>query len=119
MFKLNRRPIRRRPRLILEELEARTLLSASGLDNLLTAQPFALAQASQADVSITPDKPPNGGGSGHGGHGGGGVTNPNPLGYSPGQIQNAYGFNQIYSSGLNGANQTIAIVDAYNDPNIQ
>jgi len=45
-----------------------------------------------------------------------------PSGYSPQQIQNAYGVNQIkFSSGTvtgSGAGQTIAIVDAYNDPNI-
>jgi hypothetical protein len=36
-------------------------------------------------------------------------------GYSPAQIKHAYGFDQV--SG-NGAGQTIAIVDAFNDPNI-
>ncbi len=45
-----------------------------------------------------------------------------PSGYSPQQIQDAYGVNQIsFSSGTvtgNGAGQTIAIIDAYNDPNI-
>lgn len=43
-------------------------------------------------------------------------------GYSPAQIAHAYGFDQInFSSGAvagNGAGQTIAIIDAYNDPNI-
>ena len=46
-----------------------------------------------------------------------------PTGYTPQQIQNAYGVNQITFSGGkvagNGAGQTIAIVDAYNDPNIR
>ena len=46
-----------------------------------------------------------------------------PTGYTPQQIQSAYGINQIKFSGGtvagNGAGQTIAIVDAYNDPNIQ
>ncbi len=45
-----------------------------------------------------------------------------PSGYSPQQIQTAYGVNQItFSSGTvsgSGAGQTIAIIDAYNDPNI-
>ncbi len=36
-----------------------------------------------------------------------------PEGYIPAQIENAYGFNQV---SLNGAGQTIAIVDAYDDP---
>src|SRR5580704_7112928 len=37
-------------------------------------------------------------------------------GITPAQIRNAYGVNQ---TGYNGAGQTIAIVDAFNDPNIQ
>ena len=39
-----------------------------------------------------------------------------PSGYSPSQIQSAYGFNKVSN---NGAGQTIAIVDAYDDPTIQ
>ena len=43
-------------------------------------------------------------------------------GYTPTQIAHAYGFDQIsYSNGAvagNGAGQTIAIVDAFNDPSI-
>jgi subtilase family serine protease len=48
------------------------------------------------------------------------VTNPTPpaTAYTPAQTQNAYGFSQLLSQGNNGAGQTIAIVDAYNDPNI-
>jgi subtilase family serine protease len=45
-------------------------------------------------------------------HGGGGGT---PAGYSPAQIRHAYGIDQLAS---NGTGQTIAIVDAYDDPNI-
>lgn len=45
-----------------------------------------------------------------------------PTGYNPSQISQAYGFNQIsFNNGTvpgNGAGQTIAIVDAYDDPNI-
>jgi subtilase family serine protease len=44
------------------------------------------------------------------------------VGYSPSQISQAYGFNQIsFDNGTvaaNGGGQTIAIVDAYNQPNI-
>ena len=41
--------------------------------------------------------------------------------YTPAQIQQAYGFNNITFGGVagNGSGQTIAIVDAYDDPNIQ
>ncbi len=45
-----------------------------------------------------------------------------PAGFSPQQISQAYGFNQItFSNGTivgNGSGQTIAIVDAYSQPNI-
>ena len=34
--------------------------------------------------------------------------------YTPAQIRHAYGFDQVSQT---GAGQTIAIVDAYNDPN--
>ncbi len=38
---------------------------------------------------------------------------------SPQQIQSAYGFNQLYNTGINGSRQSIAIIDAYGDPNLQ
>jgi subtilase family serine protease len=42
------------------------------------------------------------------------------VGLSPTQLRQAYGFNQVSFSGVtgNGTGQTIAIVDAYNDPDI-
>jgi len=43
------------------------------------------------------------------------VTSNTPYGYTPAQIKAYYGFG---SSSTAGAGQTIAIVDAYNDPNI-
>jgi subtilase family serine protease len=39
-----------------------------------------------------------------------------PVGYTPQQIQKAYGIDQLYGTIGNGAGQTIAIVDAYDDP---
>jgi hypothetical protein len=44
-----------------------------------------------------------------------------PTGYTPAQIRHAYGFDQItFAGGVagDGARQTIAIVDAFDDPNI-
>jgi hypothetical protein len=45
-----------------------------------------------------------------------------PTGYTPAQIRHAYGFDQIAFSGgtvaADGSGETIAIVDAYDDPNI-
>jgi len=44
-----------------------------------------------------------------------------PFGFSPAQVQTAYGFNNISFGGVagDGSRETIAIVDAYDDPNIQ
>src|SRR5579871_7049214 len=45
-----------------------------------------------------------------------------PVGLSPSQVRHAYGFDQItFQNGTvvgDGTGQTIAIVDAYDDPNI-
>ncbi len=77
-----------------EALESRSLLSASPLSAL--AQPLISPLA----------------------------TNTSPSGYAPAQIRHAYGFDQIAftsSSGTisgTGAGQTIAIVYAYNDPDV-
>jgi hypothetical protein len=75
----------------LEQLELRLTLSASPID----AEPLA---------QIIPN-----------------VTNKHPSGFTPAQMQHAYGFDQLSFAGgraANGAGQTIAIVDAFNDPKI-
>ncbi len=78
------RPIRR-PRLVLEELETRTVPSASSLASPLSvATPLASSHLVSAP-------------------------------YAPAEIAGAYG---VPSSVSNPNNTTIAIVDAYNDPNI-
>ena len=43
-----------------------------------------------------------------------------PVGYTPAVVRHAYGFDQIFYGAVagDGRNQTIAIIDAYNDPNI-
>ncbi len=48
------------------------------------------------------------------------ATSSSILGYTPAQIRAAYGFDQVMFGSVkgDGAGQTIAIVDAYNDPNI-
>jgi hypothetical protein len=43
------------------------------------------------------------------------MTNPSIYGYTPAQIRHAYGFDQL---GLDGSGQTIAIIEAYDDPTI-
>ncbi len=94
------RPKRTRLELVCEALESRQLLSttASSTPDLsqITAQP---------NLQVLP------------------LVVSGPTGYTPQQIQNAYGVNQITFSGGkvagNGAGQTIAIVTAYNDPNIK
>ena len=48
------------------------------------------------------------------------AANSPAAGISPVQIRRAYGFDQLQSSGAaaSGSDETIAIVDAYDDPNI-
>jgi hypothetical protein len=105
-----RRPIARsRPRLLLEELEARTVPSLTPLSTL--------APAGEPSASLTPDA-----------RGSGSTTVTGP--YQPSQIRTAYGFDQIsfltsggkpssivYNSTA-GSGQTIALVDAYYDSKI-
>ena len=86
---------RRRRRLLLEELETRALPSA-GLSAIAQPESSAIAQLEFGQ----------------------------PFGYTPYQIRNAYGLDLIqFKSGTKtvagtGAGQTIAIVDAYNDPDL-
>jgi len=85
-------------RMEFESLEIRAVLSAAALTDLsqLVAEPAISTYAT--------------------------VSNPTPTGYTPAQIALAYGFSGItFSNGTikgDGTGQTIAIVDAYNDPNI-
>jgi subtilase family serine protease len=107
-----RRP-QRRILLQLEELETRALLSASGV----TPAPVATAPATtttapasswtaQTNLAVTP------------------AVGTAFSGYTPAQLQTAYGSSSLLTTTLangqknNGAGETIAIVDAYNDPNI-
>ena len=52
-----------------------------------------------------------------------GSSSPPSAAFTPAEIANAYDFNQItFSNGTvqgNGAGQTIALIDAYNDPDIE
>ncbi|MGN6369327.1 MAG: S53 family peptidase [Phycisphaerae bacterium] len=49
------------------------------------------------------------------------LQTPGPQGFTPAEIRAAYAMNQISFGNVtgNGAGQTIAIIDAYNDPTIQ
>lgn len=94
----------------LEWLESRRLLSTAGGGPTITP---LVAQ------TITADRWHHGGGGTGGGFGGTGTTTTSaPLvgSMTPAQLSAAYGFAQSPDT---GAGQTIAIVDAYNDPNIQ
>jgi hypothetical protein len=86
-------PVRKRP-LWLEALESRAVPSAAGV------LPFY--RLIHDPGTVVP------------------LSSPGPSGYTPGQVAQAYGFNQIYFNGIarTGEGQTIAIVDAYNDPTI-
>ena len=85
--------------LICEALESRQLLST-----ITTSAPDPSQITAQPNLQVVP------------------LVSPGPTGLTPQQISNAYGVNQIKFSGGkivgNGSGQTIAIVTAYNDPNI-
>ncbi|MFO0954700.1 MAG: S53 family peptidase [Isosphaeraceae bacterium] len=107
---LPRRPglPRRKTCFDLESLESRRLLSVSAADVV-----GPVVTPSVAETVVTPSRF-------RGGYfpwGGGGITNPNPVSgaLTPAQIASAYDLNLSASA---GAGQTIAIVTAYNDPNI-
>jgi len=102
--------------LFLEQLEDRTVMS-TGLSpqaalGFVAHPDYVLVQPAQQGT-----QPHGRSGSPQAGQGPGG-------GYAPGQLQTAYGFTSIpglTSANYNttaGAGQTIAIVDAYDDPNI-
>src|SRR5689334_4944457 len=94
-----RRPIRRKHRVPLawERLEPRQLLSAGAIE------PSTASTLVQPFVQVSP------------------MAGPGSTAYSPQQIAAAYGINDISFSGVtgDGSGQTIAIVDAYSEPNIQ
>jgi hypothetical protein len=96
---------RLRVRPCLEELESRELLTAG-----LIHPDFIIESHGGAGSTLTPFGPPrpNGG--------------PGGYGYTPAQIAHAYGIDQVsFGNGTipaNGAGTTIAIVDAYDQPNI-
>jgi subtilase family serine protease len=111
----------KRPRipLVLEKLECRDLLSAGVLPSqpllalaphaaLHTAKEFAPShQANDAvpGIQLATMK----------GSPASLFSSLNPAWYTPAQIQQAYGFSTVSA---NGAGQTIAIIDVYDDPNI-
>jgi len=98
--KRRKKPLSARPSI--EHLETRTLPST--VASLETATPFFIIATPQNGAAP--------------------AAASGPTGYTPSQIAQAYGFNQIsFTNGTstvtgNGAGQTIAIVDAYNDPDI-
>jgi subtilase family serine protease len=47
------------------------------------------------------------------------LGNLSPCGYSPHDVRMGYSLNPVYQQGLNGAGQTIVIVDAFGSPTIQ
>jgi subtilase family serine protease len=83
-----------------EWLEGRVLLSAAGLT---ASPPIVVMSTGDGSLNAPGDAVPDVNGA-----------------LTPGNIQIAYGVNSISFSGVagTGAGQTIAIIDAYNDPNI-
>jgi subtilase family serine protease len=106
-FAAPRTPPSRHVRLRLEELETRSLLSASAAAALTPAPDPSSASSLVAQPNQ--DASPMTSGSTY-------------YYYTPQQVRQAYGFTQtVLPNGqpATGAGQTIAIVDAYHDPNIR
>jgi subtilase family serine protease len=97
----------RTPRLLLESLESRRLLSATSTSTTITPEVATVT----ADLGRGPVFGGPEGGSGTG------ITNPTPAStaLTPTQITAAYSIKLASTTGSGG---TISIVDAYNDPNI-
>src|SRR5437763_12747115 len=111
MHRSNHAPVSSRLRPLLpafDRLEARELLSSTpGLSQVTVRSNATLASAlmSHPTFPVSPSA----------------FGAPPPGAFTPAQIQQAYGFNAI-AFGISpgdGAGQTIAIIDAYDDPNIQ
>jgi hypothetical protein len=95
----------RRNAALCETLESRLLLSST-LVHLTVHPPTAPVKATpDFQLSTTPDS----------------TTAAAADGYTPAQIRTAYAMNGISFGGVtgDGTGQTIAIIDAFNDPNIQ
>jgi subtilase family serine protease len=102
-FRGARQPSSRHVRLRLEELETRALLSAS-TTSPLPAVPDASSLVAEPNLDATPM-----------------ASGSTYYYYTPQQVRQAYGFTQTVlpnGQAATGAGQTIAIVDAYHDPNI-
>ena len=113
---------------LVETLETRTLLSHSVIAHFPTAaahtparhaplrHPPIEALVARPGFVISPANAPHTGAAA-------GISNPSPPadGVTPAQLRQEYGFNFAPPTGqtATGAGQTIAIVDAFHDPNIQ
>ena len=87
---------RRRRLLRIEQLEQRALLNGTAVFDHIVYHPIQVGGAAASPASSS------------------------PTGFTPSQIRTAYGISSIVLGGLSGtgSGQTIAIIDAYNDPNI-
>jgi hypothetical protein len=103
---------RRAPRLRLffDQLEDRRLLAAPVLSAIPPGAPSPAATSSASSTALNLTSASS-------------LFTPGPIGYTPAQIRQAYGFDQL--SGLSGNNynnagkgETIAIVDVFADPDI-
>ncbi len=94
-----RKASRQTRRLDLETLETRVVPDGGGLA-VPTATPFYVVRPHNSNP--VPQNAP--------------WTDNNDGGYTPLAIQTAYGVSTLLSAGNNGAGQTIAVVDAYDDP---
>ncbi len=99
-----------RLRLVVDQLEDRRLLAAPVFPKLPPGHPSPAASSSassSAVLNLVPARPQDA---------------PGPTGYTPAQVRDAYGFDQvpgISNENRAGQGETIAIVDAFGDPDIR
>jgi streptogramin lyase len=127
MVKKTRRRIDQKP--FIETLEDRRLLSGTTWQDLLNRGIIGPTRGGSTGNGYVG---PSLGDARQGFHPGVIIAHPNPrlpmlsgpAGYAPFQLQHAYGYDQLTFGGINtnynnaGAGQTIAIIDAFDDPNI-
>src|SRR5580700_9909152 len=106
------RPVRRQSTVLRRLKPCRHVPQLESLESRIA--PAGLAGLMQTTYEIYS------GGSGTGGMGNNGGINPFGGAMTPTSIRAAYGFSQVSfgATAANGAGETIAIVDAYNQPNI-
>jgi subtilase family serine protease len=101
---------------------AKAITGVEGLDTADVAQPLGLAATPPAPAYVNADPMSSYWGQSLATQAPGAFGQkalPNVIaGYTPQQLEGAYGVSSVIAHGLNGAGQTVAVIDAYSSPTI-